>query len=127
MIATLRAELEAPLTLNALLKLLLRWALDSTGAEAGAISTVDHERGELVVQVHEGYTNAPFNGNELHIEPRRRVSWDVGIVGKVARTGRSLLIRDVNREPDYQPGSPNVRAELAVPIIADNKHWRCWC
>jgi signal transduction histidine kinase len=120
-IASLRTELEAPLTLNALLKLLLDWALDSTGAEAGAISTVDHERGELVVQVHQGYTNAPFNGNELEIEPRRRLSWEVGIVGKVARTGRALLIRDVNREPDYQPGSPNVRAELAVPIIAEGK------
>lgn len=33
---------------------------------------------------------------------------------RVARTGRSLLIRDVNREPDYQPGDPNVRAELAI-------------
>ena len=120
-IAELRPELEAPLTLNALLRILRRYARDSTGAEAGAISTVDHERGELLVQVHEGYVNAPLNGKELQIEPRRRVSWEVGIVGKVARTGRSLLIRDVNREPDYQPGGPNVRAELAVPIMDGSK------
>src|SRR5581483_11926467 len=120
-VAELRAELEAPLTLNALLTMLLRNALDSTGAEAGAISMVDHERGELVVQVHEGYTSALFNGGELQIEPRRRISWDSGLAGKVARTGRSLLIRDVNREPDYKPGSPNVRAELAVPIITDHQ------
>jgi GAF domain-containing protein len=120
-IGSLRAELEAPLTLNALLSTLLSWALDSTGAEAGAINMVDHERGELAVQVHEGYTSAPLNGGELQIEPRRRFSWDVGVVGKVARTGRALLVRDVNREPDFQPGSPNVRAELAVPIMADGK------
>ncbi len=117
-IAILRQELEAPLTLNALLMKLLQWVLDATGAEAGAFSLVDHDRGELVVQAHTGY---PLAGATPYGEPRRRLSWEQGLVGKVARTGRSLLIRDVNREPDYQPGSPNVRAELAIPINADGR------
>jgi signal transduction histidine kinase len=120
-IAALRSELEAPLSLNELLALLLRWALDSTGAEAGAISLVDHERGEVVLQVYEGYGRDPFASSEIYGEPRRRWSWDVGIAGKVARTGRSILVRDVTREPDYQPGSPDIRAELAVPIAIDGR------
>jgi signal transduction histidine kinase/GAF domain-containing protein len=122
-IALLRTELEAPLSLNELLTLLLRWALDSTGAEAGAISLVDYERAEIVLHVYEGYSHEPYsNGNgELYSVPRRRISWENGLAGKVARTGRSILVRDVTREPDYQPGSPDVRAELAVPIALDNR------
>lgn len=115
-LTVLRQEMEAPLSLTALLTLLLRQALDSTGAEAGAISLVDAERGELVVHVHEGF---PFPGTNLLGESRRRVSWEQGAMGRAARTSRSILVRDVNREPDYQPGNPQIRAELAIPIIAD--------
>jgi signal transduction histidine kinase/putative methionine-R-sulfoxide reductase with GAF domain len=120
LLTSLRAEMDAPLSLNALLTLLLRWSLDSTGAEAGAISLVDHERGEVVVQVYEGYGRDPFV-TDMYGEPRRRWSWDIGVAGKVARSGRTVLLRDVTQEPDYQPGSLDVRAELAVPIILDGK------
>ncbi|KPV51050.1 hypothetical protein SE17_23425, partial [Kouleothrix aurantiaca] len=117
-IMVLRQEMEAPLSLGSLLTMLLRQALDATGAGAGAISLVDAERGELVVQAIEGYPQA---GPSLYGEPRRRISWEQGLVGRVARTGRSLLSRDVNREPDYQAGGPAMRAELAVPINAGDK------
>jgi signal transduction histidine kinase/GAF domain-containing protein len=120
-ITMLRAELEAPLSLNELLTLLLHWALDSTGAEAGAINLVDHDRGEMVLHVYEGYDQEPFATGDLYSAPRRRLSWENGIAGKVARTGRSILLRDVTREPDYQPGSPDVRAELAVPIALESQ------
>lgn len=120
LLASLRAEMEAPLALNALLALLLRWALDSTGAEAGAISLVDHERGELVLQVYEGYGRDPLN-QDGYGEPRRRLSWEVGVAGKVARSGRTVLLRDVSLDPDYQAGSPDVRAELAIPIALEGK------
>jgi signal transduction histidine kinase len=128
LIAALRADLEAPLSLNDLLTLLLRSALDSTGAEAGAISMVDHDRREIVLQVYEGYGNEPLGGAEIYGEPpfhspgfRRRVSWESSLAGRVARTGRSALLRDVAQEPDFQPGSPDVRAELAVPIVSAGK------
>jgi signal transduction histidine kinase len=120
LLTSLRAEMEAPLSLNALLTMLLRWALDSTGAEAGSISLVDHERGEIVVQVYEGYGRDPFT-SDIYGEPRRRWSWDTGLAGKVARSGRTALLRDVTQESDYQPGSPDLRAELAVPITLDDK------
>lgn len=120
LLESLREEMEAPLSLNALLTLLLRWALDSTGAEAGAISLVDHERGDVVVYVYEGYARDPF-ARDVYGEPRRRWSWDVGVVGKVARTGRTVLLRDVSQDPDYQPGSSDVRAELAAPIVFEGR------
>jgi signal transduction histidine kinase len=120
LLLALRADLEAPLSLDALLALLLRWALESTGAEAGALCLVDHERGEVVLQVYDGYTREPFN-HELYGEVRRRWSWSVGVIGKVARSGRSVLLRDVTQDPDFQPGSPEIRAELAIPIVHEGR------
>jgi len=111
----LRAELEQPYALGELLRTLLLRALESTGAEAGAISLVDHERGELVLQVYEGYGREPFTHDSFG-EPRRRISWEGGVAGKVARSGRAILLRDVTRDPDYQSINPDVRAELALPI-----------
>lgn len=115
---TLRLELEAPLDLGALLGFLLHWVLDATGAEAGAIGMIDHERGELVLQTYAGYGGEPLSRDAFG-ESRRRWSWDVGIAGKVARSGRAILLRDVSRDPDYQAFSPDVRAELAAPIGGD--------
>ncbi|HWQ13128.1 MAG TPA: ATP-binding protein [Roseiflexaceae bacterium] len=112
---SLRAELEGPHTLGSLLGLVLRWALDTTGAEAGAVSLVDHERGELVLQVYDGYGRDPFTRDSFG-EPRRRVSWDTGVAGKVARSGRAILLRDVTADPDYLALNPDIRAELALPI-----------
>ncbi len=119
LLASLRAELEAPLSLDALLTLLLRWALDSTGAEAGAICLVDHERGEVALQVYEGYGREPFS-TDMYGEVRRRWSWNTGVIGKVARSGRSVLLRDVTQDPDYVASSPDVRAELALPVLYDD-------
>jgi signal transduction histidine kinase len=119
LLAALREDLEVPLSLNDLLTMLLNCALDSTGAEAGAISLVDHERREVILQVYEGYGHEPFAGRDISGQPRRRVSWDGGLVGRAARSGRSILLRDVSHEPDFQPGSPDIRAELAVPIAAE--------
>lgn len=117
-IETLRAELEAPLDLSALLTFLLRWALDATGAEAGAITLVDRERGELVLQAYDGYGGDPLSRDAFG-EARRRWTWEIGVAGKVARTGRAILLRDVSRDPDYRAFNPEVRAELAAPIGAD--------
>ncbi|MCS6940457.1 MAG: GAF domain-containing protein, partial [Roseiflexus sp.] len=117
-IETLRTELEAPHDLSRLLTFLLRWALDATGAEAGAIALVDRERGELVLQAYEGYGEDPLSRDAFG-EARRRRSWEIGVAGKVARTGRATLLRDVSHDPDYQALNPEVRAELAVPIGAD--------
>ena len=116
----LQARLDQPLALNELLELLLRWALDSTGAEAGSISLVDHTRGELIVQAYEGYGHDPF-GRDSYGEQRRNWSWEQGLPGRAARTARTLLVRDVTQEPEYHLINPAIRAELAAPIVHDGR------
>lgn len=111
LIDALGRELEAPLSLHALLAFLLRWAMDSLGTEAGAIALVDAEQGELAIQVFEGYRLA---GSDLDRIPR--VSWEHGIAGRVARSGRAALLRDVRRVQPFFEAGGDIHAELAVPI-----------
>lgn len=118
LLTALEHELEEPLSLHKLLTLLLRWSLDATGAEAGAICQVDHEHGELVVQVYEGYTSESIP-SVLNRHQRRR--WESGLVGQVAQKGRALLVRDVTKERGIVPIESNLRAELAVPISKDGE------
>jgi signal transduction histidine kinase/PAS domain-containing protein len=39
-----------------------------------------------------------------------------GVIGRAYRTGRSVLVEDVAKDPDYVAGLPTVRSELAVPL-----------
>ncbi|NTU83314.1 MAG: histidine kinase, partial [Chloroflexales bacterium] len=72
-LAEIDEHLEEMLDLHELLSLLLRRALEATGAEAGAIALVDHAFGELVLQIAEGYPAELWNG--LPAESRQRHSW----------------------------------------------------
>jgi signal transduction histidine kinase/GAF domain-containing protein len=114
-LGAITTALDEPTDLHTLLAALLRWSLDSTGAEAGSINLVDHARQEIILHVYEGYGVAPL-GHDPIGQPQRRRPWDQHIVGKVARDGRAILLRDVTQDPDYQPIVPEVRAELAFPI-----------
>ncbi|HEY1983956.1 MAG TPA: GAF domain-containing protein [Terracidiphilus sp.] len=52
---------------------------------------------------------------------RMRFPLGKGIVGQVALTRQPLLINDVSSSTIYIPGNPDVRSELAVPLIAKNR------
>jgi signal transduction histidine kinase len=119
LLAALGSELEEPLALHKLLTLLLRWTLDTIGAEAGAICLVDHGSHELVMHIYEGYDLDAFP-SDARGNPRQRWSLESGLAGRVAQTGRALLVRDIAREQvEVRLTADNLRAELAVPIVAD--------
>ncbi len=52
---------------------------------------------------------------------RMRIPVGKGIAGQVALTRQPLLINDVTTEPSYISANPEVRSELAVPLIAKNR------
>jgi sigma-B regulation protein RsbU (phosphoserine phosphatase) len=52
---------------------------------------------------------------------RLRIPMGRGVVGQVALTRQPLLINDVSQSDVYYPVNPNVRSELAVPLIAKNR------
>lgn len=40
-----------------------------------------------------------------------------GILGRVARTGESALVKDVSQDPDYVEVAGDIRSQLSVPIL----------
>jgi sigma-B regulation protein RsbU (phosphoserine phosphatase) len=50
-----------------------------------------------------------------------RIKVGEGIVGRAARTRRSILVNDVLKDPGYIQSASPIRSELAVPLIAKNR------
>src|SRR5579871_4409910 len=59
-------------------------------------------------------------GHTAEVE-RMRFPLGKGVVGQVALTRQPMLINDVSEVPAYIPANPEVRSELAVPLIAKNR------
>jgi sigma-B regulation protein RsbU (phosphoserine phosphatase) len=59
-------------------------------------------------------------GHSPHTE-RIRVPLGRGVVGQVALTRQSILLNDVSASDIYVVANPEVRSELAVPLIAKNR------
>ncbi|MGC8950425.1 ATP-binding protein [Chloroflexus sp.] len=118
-IIALNDQLEQTLDLHELLGIVLRRALEGSGAEAGAIALVDHERRELVLHLYEGYASEQA-GAALPKMPRQRWGWDIGLAGQAVQVRRPLLVRDAGREPGLPNGMPFL-AELAAPISTDER------
>jgi len=55
-------------------------------------------------------------GGALYATARQRFPIQQGVIGRAFRTGQTQLVRDVRADPDYIPGHPQIRSELAVPI-----------
>jgi phosphoserine phosphatase RsbU/P len=52
---------------------------------------------------------------------RVRVKVGQGVTGRAAQLRQAILVDDVTRENDYIEAIPNVRSELAVPLIVKNR------
>jgi phosphoserine phosphatase RsbU/P len=59
-------------------------------------------------------------GHRPEVE-RMRIAIGQGVVGQVAQTRQPQLINDVTRIENYINANPNVRSELAVPLIVKNR------
>ncbi len=52
---------------------------------------------------------------------RTRIPVGAGVIGQVALTRQPMLLNDVTTSEDYIPAYPDVRSELALPLIAKNR------
>ncbi len=59
-------------------------------------------------------------GHSPEVE-RQRIPMGSGVAGQVALSRQPLLLNDVSCSEDYIPANPDVRSELAVPLIAKNR------
>jgi len=52
---------------------------------------------------------------------RMRIPVGKGVVGQVALTRQAILLKDISQAESYIPANPDVRSELALPLIAKNR------
>lgn len=81
------------------------------------IFLLDEETDELVVMAGKG----AYRGVQSTVG--QRLALGRGINGRVARTGKPLLVNDVTKEPSFHSIKelPDTRSELTVPIKAEGK------
>jgi serine phosphatase RsbU (regulator of sigma subunit)/putative methionine-R-sulfoxide reductase with GAF domain len=82
-----------------------------------AIFTLDLEKKELT-----------FRASSLECEadipnPFLAVHYGKGLIGKCAKTGKEIVVKDVENDPDYirHPALPFTKAEAVLPLIAENQ------
>src|ERR1700686_4262935 len=52
---------------------------------------------------------------------RSRIKVGEGVIGQAVQLGQAILIDDVTQDPAYIEAVPNVRSELAIPLITKNR------
>ena len=60
----------------------------------------------------------PFVGS---FTPNARIPLNSGLCGAAARSGQTVVVHDVSKDPRYLAGSPMVKCEIVVPILAKGK------
>lgn len=62
----------------------------------------------------------PYNGAPTeHV----RISVGTGICGRAAHTRRMFVVQDVSKETNYLACSPDVKAEIVLPILLGGEIW----
>ncbi len=107
-ITRLAATAESP---RAAMVEILRLAIAHFGASSGTVALLNPDTGKLEIEVHQGM---PPDIDEVALRPGQ------GVTGWVAFHGRPQLVADVRADPRYIPVRPEVRSEMAAPLIPDN-------
>src|SRR5208283_1644702 len=81
--------------------------------EIFAILLLNEKTQELRIRFQTGYTR--------EVAERTRVKVGEGVTGVAAQRREAILVDDVSQEPRYISAIPNVRSELAVPLIVKNR------
>jgi len=81
--------------------------------EIFAILLLNEKAQELRIRFQVGYTR--------EVAERTRVKVGEGVTGVAAQRREPVLVGDVANDPRYISGVPNVRSELALPLIVKNR------
>lgn len=106
-------ELSSRLDPNRVVNLALDWAMRRTGADAGAVFTLDPTTGELEIKDSVGFPRDILKNEKL--------PWSAtqGIIGRSLRERTTQLVENVHREEDYIAILPQTVTKLVVPLISN--------
>ncbi len=100
------------LEVDRLLNLIVEKAIELTGSTSGSIILIDKDTGKLLIKAYRGL---PPGTENLKLDIGQ------GVTGIVARLGVSKLVNDVEDDPDYIVANPQVKSEMAVPLVKDGE------
>ena len=89
-----------------------RLIVERFGYENAAVFINEASTREAVLRAHAG---SEINRQEIGY----RQSWDVGLIGEAARTGKTIVVNDVRSDPRYHTDNPDqdvCRAEMVLPL-----------
>jgi signal transduction histidine kinase len=104
-------ELNEALDVKRVMDITLSYAMANSHASAGSVGMVT-ENGIQIIATH-GY------GDTVEQLSNRPLPIDRGIMGRVVRTNRLNLVRDVRQDPDYRGILPATRCQLTIPIARE--------
>jgi sigma-B regulation protein RsbU (phosphoserine phosphatase) len=81
--------------------------------EVFAILLLNEKTQELSVRFSQGHPR--------ELVKNLRIKVGEGIVGRAAKSRRSVLVNNVKDDPTYIPSLPSIRSELAVPLISKGR------
>jgi phosphoserine phosphatase RsbU/P len=81
--------------------------------EIFGILLLNEKTQELHIRFQVGYSR--------EVAERIRIKVGEGVTGLAAQRREPILVDDVRKNPRYISGAPNVRSELAVPLIVKNR------
>jgi PAS domain S-box-containing protein len=105
------SELTKLLKFDYVLNIALEASVDITHADAGAIHLVEGDT-MWVAQVIGNFPSSMIGSH---------VPVDRGIVGRVFRSQREELVKDVTHDPDYIPNVIDTRAQMTIPLIVQDR------
>jgi len=107
-VSTLVGKIDDP---REALRAILGIATETFRASSGSISLLNPDSGKLEIEVHQGM---PADAEEFALRLGQ------GITGWVAFHGRAQLVPDVAADARYVRVRPEVRSEMAAPMLEDH-------
>lgn len=104
-------ELASTTDLQELLDTVLKVAREVFRFENAIIRLLDDDGLHLVAAAAFGYTEDAMGPIQI----------GHGVMGRTAEVQKPILVEDISKLPDYLPGIPGARCELAVPLISKKK------
>jgi len=105
-------DLASTVEIEELLERVLRASREVFRFENAIIRLLDDERGVLATAAAYGYDKSATSAE---------IRMGEGITGKVALSGKPILVNDVWGRPDYLHGITDARSELAVPLVSGDR------
>jgi Nif-specific regulatory protein len=97
---------------DGLLELILDRCMLISGAESGSLMLVESKEGILEV--------VTARGMDMERLSEVRLKIGQGITGRVASTGKSKMVLDVRKDPDYILIREDILSEMVAPMVVDS-------